>query len=107
MGFPHTSWIEHWLEPVIPVHEGAAALAPGIEFGLMGREHRGVPRAGICVAITIYRQSRDRQSDLKNRFPVFIEFSKTNGTWTKSTTPFLCARFSFFPSLSGRALMSP
>ena len=27
MGFPHMSWIEHWLEPVIPIHEGAAHSA--------------------------------------------------------------------------------
>jgi len=67
MGFPHMSWIEHWLEPVIPVHEGAAASA-GAEFGLMGLSI-ALAGAGIGVAITIYGNLATAER-LKKRFPV-------------------------------------
>jgi NADH-quinone oxidoreductase subunit L len=36
LGFPHHSWIEHWLEPVLPPHEGLIMpSATGMEVPLM------------------------------------------------------------------------
>jgi NADH-quinone oxidoreductase subunit L len=36
LGFTHHSWIEHWLEPVIPMHEGVMMpYAQGMEYPLM------------------------------------------------------------------------
>jgi NADH-quinone oxidoreductase subunit L len=36
MGIPHMSWLEHWLEPVVPSHDPASFTAGhGAEIGLM------------------------------------------------------------------------
>jgi len=60
MGIPHMSWLEHWLEPVIPGHEGAhgASLVGGVdpqmEWILMGVSVLGAI-LGIAVAFKLYR----------------------------------------------------
>jgi NADH-quinone oxidoreductase subunit L len=35
IGIPHRNWLEHWLEPVIPVHEGAITVGNNVEIVLM------------------------------------------------------------------------
>lgn len=55
MGIPHMSWLEHWLEPVIPAHEVAhAAAGAGMEWVLMGLSVVGAA-AGMMVAAKLYR----------------------------------------------------
>jgi NADH-quinone oxidoreductase subunit L len=56
MGFPHHSWIEKWLEPVIPLHEGV--MAPGVtenmEYVLMGVSLLGAI-LGVLYAWSLYK----------------------------------------------------
>jgi NADH-quinone oxidoreductase subunit L len=66
IGFPHASWLEHWLEPVIPVHEAATEASSGMEYGLMGVSV-ALAAAGIGLAIAIYRNLAFAES-LKKRF---------------------------------------
>ncbi len=55
IGIPHMSWLEHWLEPVIPVHEVAAAVEHSqTEWLLMGVSVFGAV-LGIAVALQLYR----------------------------------------------------
>jgi len=55
MGIPHASWLEHWLEPVIPAHHGTGAggVDPQMEWVLMGLSVLGAAM-GIAVAIRTY-----------------------------------------------------
>ncbi len=70
LGIPHMSWLEHWLEPVIPPHEASAAVSAGMEWVLMGVSVAGAV-LGIAVAFNIYK-SRDgslaKPAALKQRF---------------------------------------
>jgi NADH-quinone oxidoreductase subunit L len=69
MGFPHASWIEGWLEPVIPVHEGASLnMMAGMEYILMAVSVIGAA-AGIFVARNIYMNLKVAEG-LKKRFSV-------------------------------------
>ena len=55
LGIPHLSWLEHWLEPVIPVHEVAGALEhSSMEWILMGVSVCGAV-IGIAVALQLYK----------------------------------------------------
>ena len=54
IGIPHLSWIEHWLEPLIPAHEAAANAAGGMEWVLMGVSVAGAA-LGIFGALKFYR----------------------------------------------------
>jgi NADH-quinone oxidoreductase subunit L len=47
IGVPHFSWLEHWLEPLIPVHEVAAASEGGMEWVLMGLSVAGAVLGGF------------------------------------------------------------
>ena len=41
MGVPHLSWIEHWLEPIMPAHEAAVAhVEGGMEWVLISQRGR-------------------------------------------------------------------
>ena len=54
LGIPHLSWLEKWLEPVIPAHEAVASgMAPGMEWVLMGVSVLGAV-IGIAVALRMY-----------------------------------------------------
>jgi NADH-quinone oxidoreductase subunit L len=53
MGVPHASWIEHWLEPVIPAHEGAGHVAASMEWILMGVSVLGA-LLGMGAALKLY-----------------------------------------------------
>jgi NADH-quinone oxidoreductase subunit L len=71
MGIPHLSWLDHWLEPVIPSsHAVAAGISPSMEWVLMGVSVLGAV-VGIFVAFNIYK-SRDgslaKPEALKQRF---------------------------------------
>jgi NADH-quinone oxidoreductase subunit L len=55
MGWPHSSWIEKWLEPVIPVREAAeAAVGGGTEYVLMALSLAGAI-AGMLFAWQAYK----------------------------------------------------
>jgi NADH-quinone oxidoreductase subunit L len=55
MGIPHRSWLEHWLEPVIPVHEGlGVGVTPELEWILMAVSVAGAI-FGILFALRFYR----------------------------------------------------
>ncbi|MBY0469912.1 NADH-quinone oxidoreductase subunit L [bacterium] len=73
MGVPHRSWIEHWLEPVIPGHAAAAAGAHGapavdasMEYILMGVSVAGAV-LGIVFALGLYKNLA-RAEKLKQTF---------------------------------------
>jgi NADH-quinone oxidoreductase subunit L len=74
MGIPHMSWLEHWLEPVIPAHEGSHAVAvsgavdPQMEWILMGVSVAGA-LLGIVFAFKLYRNLKGVQT-LAQRFSV-------------------------------------
>jgi NADH-quinone oxidoreductase subunit L len=56
IGITHYSWLEKWLEPVIPVHEGlSAGVNPGMEWVLMGLSVAGAA-CGIAVAWSLYKE---------------------------------------------------
>src|SRR5581483_3808922 len=55
IGIPHMSWIEKWLEPVIPASEGVfGGVSPGMEWVLMGLSLAGAI-IGILIARKIYK----------------------------------------------------
>lgn len=58
IGIPHLSWLEHWLEPVIPAHEAALEVAgaggESLEWVLMGVSVVGAV-AGIMIAFKLYQ----------------------------------------------------
>ncbi len=53
IGIPHMSWLEHWLEPVIPAH-AAPAISGNMEWILMGLSVAGAV-AGITVGLSLYK----------------------------------------------------
>ncbi len=57
IGIPHASWLEHWLEPVLPHHALNASVNPSMEWVLMGLSVAGGV-FGMVLAWKIY-------SDLK------------------------------------------
>ena len=52
MGFPHSSWLEHWLEPIMG-HHGEEAAWSGLEVTLMGVSVLGAA-LGIFAALKLY-----------------------------------------------------
>lgn len=53
LGIPHLSWLEHWLEPIIPAHEAVEAAGGGMEWILMGVSVVGAV-IGISFAFKTY-----------------------------------------------------
>lgn len=54
IGIPHMSWLEHWLEPVIPAgHDLVKNVNPTLEWVLMGLSVLGAI-AGITIALRLY-----------------------------------------------------
>ncbi|MGK5088161.1 NADH-quinone oxidoreductase subunit L, partial [Bdellovibrionota bacterium FG-2] len=54
MGIPHLSWLDHWLDPVIPAHHGLPeGIAPSMEWVLMAVSVAGAA-LGIYVALRMY-----------------------------------------------------
>jgi len=70
IGIPHMSWIEHWLEPVIPVHE---SHFQALELVLMFVSVLGAA-ASIFAAYQIYKKPGASQR-LQARFPLFHKIS--------------------------------
>ncbi|MDR3607455.1 MAG: NADH-quinone oxidoreductase subunit L [Oligoflexia bacterium] len=68
LGLPHASWLEGWLEPVIPaLHEAAgAAEGGGLEWVLMGVSVVAAA-AGIFFALGLYKDL-NRANALAKRF---------------------------------------
>ena len=55
MGIPHMSWLEHWLEPVIPAHGGiTAGVSESMEWVLMGVSTVGA-LLGIAVGYNVFK----------------------------------------------------
>ena len=53
IGVPHFSWLEHWLEPLIPTHEAVASAEGGMEWLLMGVSVAGAA-LGVFGALRFY-----------------------------------------------------
>jgi NADH-quinone oxidoreductase subunit L len=68
MGIPHLSWLEHWLEPVIPAHEAVHHVAPFMEWVLMAVSVLGAV-VGIMFALNFYKDLV-RAKAWANRFAV-------------------------------------
>ena len=66
LGIPHASWIEHWLEPVIPAHEAVVSSGGSLEWILMGASVMGAV-LGIWFAFDLYKDLR-KATALKQRF---------------------------------------
>ncbi|MGK5083576.1 NADH-quinone oxidoreductase subunit L [Bdellovibrionota bacterium FG-1] len=54
MGIPHHAWLEKWLEPVIPVHEGLSGVGAGMEWVLMAASVAGA-LLGIAIAFNVFK----------------------------------------------------
>ncbi len=65
-GIPHMSWLEHWLEPVIPEHAAAVGVSPSLEWVLMGVSVLGAV-IGIAYALNLYSDLKKAEG-LKRRF---------------------------------------
>jgi NADH-quinone oxidoreductase subunit L len=68
LGFPHFSWIEHWLEPVIPETHEAGQVAASMEWILLFVSVAGAV-IGIYFARNLYGNLAAAEA-LKKRFPV-------------------------------------
>jgi len=65
MGVPHASWLEHWLEPVIPAHEAVGhAVQASMEWTLMGVSVVGAT-LGILGAIGVFSNLGERRASEK------------------------------------------
>jgi NADH-quinone oxidoreductase subunit L len=72
LGIPHFNWLEHWLDPVIPVHEAAGAVEnSSMEWILMGVSVLGAV-LGITVALQLYKNLKAPKS-LAERFSALHE----------------------------------
>jgi len=60
------SWLEHWLEPVIPEHAVSAGISPSMEWILMGVSVLGAV-VGIAYALNLYKDLKNAEA-LKKRF---------------------------------------
>lgn len=54
IGVPHMSWLEHWLEPVVPAASHALESGGSMEWVLMGVSVAGAV-LGISVALGLYK----------------------------------------------------
>lgn len=67
IGIPHMSWLEHWLEPVIPeAAEAGTHLAPSMEWTLMGVSVLGAV-VGIAYAFNLYKDLA-KAAQIKQRY---------------------------------------
>ncbi len=67
IGIPHFSWLDHWLETVIPTHHAVSSgTAPAMEWVLMGVSIFGAA-VGMIFALKLY-SNLDLVSHLKTRF---------------------------------------
>jgi NADH-quinone oxidoreductase subunit L len=67
MGIPHASWIERWLEPVIPAHEAiTSGVSGGMEWVLMGLSLAGGV-LGIVIGLKLY-SNLAKVAELEKRF---------------------------------------
>jgi NADH-quinone oxidoreductase subunit L len=68
IGLPHMSWLEHWLEPVIPAMPEAAggAVSAGTEYGLMFVSV-AIAVVTILATLKLYR-NLERVEAIKARF---------------------------------------
>jgi NADH-quinone oxidoreductase subunit L len=73
MGIPHMSWIEHWLEPVIPSHLAVSGVVSesGAEWVLMAFSILCAV-SGILLALRMY-SDLDRVSKLADQFGTLYE----------------------------------
>jgi len=73
LGIPHLSWVESWLEPVIPIQEGLApGVAAGMEWVLMGISVAGAV-LGIVVGLKLYSRGLAAAESLATRWPVLYK----------------------------------
>jgi NADH-quinone oxidoreductase subunit L len=72
MGFPHASWLEHWLSPVIPPAEASHEVAESMEWILMAVSVAAAA-VGIFVSYRLY-QNLDRMTAWKQRFAGLHKF---------------------------------
>ena len=69
IGIPHYNWLEHWLEPVIPAHEGlATGIDPNLEWVSMGISVLGAI-LGMRFAWKSY-QNLGKVKGWADRFPI-------------------------------------
>jgi len=65
IGIPHWSWLEHWLEPVIPAHAVEMGEGSSMEWILMAVSVVGAV-AGICAARNWYKDLKRVETFTKN-----------------------------------------
>jgi NADH-quinone oxidoreductase subunit L len=69
IGIPHASWIERWLEPVIPVAEGlGTGVSPAMEWVLMAVSLGGAV-LGIFVGLKLYADLK-QVAQLQKQFAI-------------------------------------
>lgn len=69
IGVPHFSWLEHWLEPLIPAHEAAANAEGGMEWLLMGVSVAGAT-LGIFGAFKFYQDLKAVKELTRKLLPI-------------------------------------
>jgi NADH-quinone oxidoreductase subunit L len=69
IAIPHFSWLEHWLEPVIPAHAATELVAPGMEWVLMAVSVAGAV-FGIGFALNFYKDL-GKVKAVSQKFAVF------------------------------------
>jgi NADH-quinone oxidoreductase subunit L len=66
IGIPHASWLEHWLEPIVPSAKEMEGLGHSLEWGLMALS---VVLAGTAVFFGLrFFSNMDRAEKVKRRF---------------------------------------
>ncbi len=73
LGLPHASWLEHWLEPIIPASheamgEAASGASPSMEYVLMGVSVV-LAVSGIAFGLNLYKNGLKRAEQLEKSYP--------------------------------------
>ncbi len=69
MGIPHSSWLEHWLEPIMAGHHGVAeGIGENMEWILMGVSVAGA-LLGIIVSFSLYKKGLERAAAIARGWP--------------------------------------